>query len=208
MPPVPHPSRPARGAVVSAGPVETEIKIRIADAAAALSVIQRVGATPATGRLFEANMVYDTPTGEIRAKGQLLRLRAVGVRCVLTWKGPASTGGKHKSRAETEVVVSDCAAFDQILRELGYEPSFRYEKYRTEFTLPDEHGTITLDETPIGCFLELEGSPQWIDITATKMGFTEADYVTLSYGSLYVQHCAAGGVTPGWMVFPPEDGGT
>jgi adenylate cyclase, class 2 len=191
---------------LSAGPVETEIKLRIADAVAGLSVIQRVGATPATGRLFEANMVYDTPTGEIRAKGQLLRLRAVGDRCVLTWKGPASAGGKHKSRAETEVLVSDCTAFDQILRQLGYAPLFRYEKYRMEFTLPDEHGTITLDETPIGCFLELEGSPQWIDTTATKMGFAEADYLTQSYGSLYAQHCATTGITPGWMVFPQDSG--
>ena len=187
---------------MTAGPVETEIKLRVPDPAAGLAVIERIGAAPSTERLFEANMVYDTPAGEIRAKGQLLRVREVGDRCVLTWKGPASSGTKHKSREETEVLISDCAAFDRILRQLGYQPLFRYEKYRTEFTLPHTPGVITLDETPIGCFIELEGAADWIDATASRMGFTEEDYLTLSYGSLYAQHCTSTGVDPAWMVFP------
>ena len=185
---------------MSGSPVETEIKIRIGDAAAGRTAIERVGAVPATGRLFEANMVYDTPDGQIRGRGQLLRLRQVGDRCVLTWKGPAANG-KHKSREETEVLVSDCDAFSRILASLGYVPIFRYEKYRTEFTDPHSPGVITLDETPIGCFLELEGTPEWIDSTAERMGFTEHDYLTLSYGALYAHYRAA---TPGasaWMVF-------
>jgi adenylate cyclase class 2 len=188
---------------VSAGAVETEIKLRIDGAAAGLDLIARVGALPKTARLFESNMVYDTAAGEIRGRGELLRLRETGGQCVLTWKGPGSAG-KHKSREETEVLISDARAFDLILRRLGFEPKFRYEKYRTEFTIPDESGVITLDETPIGCFLELEGTPQWIDSTAARMGFTESDYVTLSYGSLYIEHCASSGVSQGWMVFQPE----
>ena len=188
---------------MSAGAVETEIKLRIANAAAGRDAIARVGAVPETGRLFEANMVYDTANGEIRGRGELLRLREVGDRCVLTWKGPGS-GGKHKSRQETELLIGDARAFEFILQRLGFRPVFRYEKYRTEFTIPGEAGVITLDETPIGCFLELEGVPQWIDSTAARMGFSESDYVTLSYGSLYAQHCATTGVAQGWMVFPSE----
>lgn len=185
---------------MSASPVETEIKIRIEDADAGRAAIMRVGAMPATERLFEANMVYDTPDGQIRGRGQLLRLRQVGERCILTWKGPA-TNGKHKSREETEVLISDCDAFGRILVSLGYAPMFRYEKYRTEFTDPHSPGMITLDETPIGCFLELEGTPEWIDSTAERMGFTEHDYVTLSYGALYAQHRADTPAASAWMVF-------
>ena len=188
---------------MSAGPVETEIKLRIADAAAGRAAIDSIGAVPTTGRLFEANMVWDTPDGQIRGRGQLLRLRQVGDRCVLTWKGRAS-GGKHKSREETEVLVSDCPAFSQILANLGYVATFRYEKYRTEFSDPASPGVITLDETPIGCFLELEGTPEWIDTTAGRMGFTESDYLTLSYGTLYAQHRAVTPSATAWMVFNAE----
>ena len=39
---------------------------------------------------------------------------------------------------------------------------FKYEKYRTEFA-DAAGGTVTFDETPIGNFLELEGSGAWID---------------------------------------------
>jgi adenylate cyclase, class 2 len=184
---------------VSAGPVETEVKLRMADAAAARSVIAAVGAEQICDRLFEANMVYDTPSGDIRAKGQLLRVRQVGERCVLTWKGPGSPG-KHKSREETELLLSDCDAFDRILRQLGYAPVFRYEKYRTEFAL--NGGTITLDETPIGCFIELEGTPEWIDETARRMNLDESEYITDSYATLHTQYCVQAGVERGWMTFP------
>ena len=189
---------------MSAGPVETEIKLRITDAAAGLGLIALVGALPKTGRLFEANMVYDTVACEIRGRGELLRLREVGDRCVLTWKGPGSAG-KHKSREETEVLISDAGGFDLILRRLGFTPMFRYEKYRTEFGIRDQAGVITLDETPIGCFLELEGPPQWIDRCAAALGFSVADYLTLSYLSLNQEECLKRGVAVSDMVFRQEE---
>ena len=44
---------------------------------------------------------------------------------------------------------------DLILRALGYAPSFRYEKFRAEWT--DGKGQVVVDETPIGNFCEIEG---------------------------------------------------
>ena len=58
-----------------------------------------------------------------------------------------------------------------------------------------------LDETPIGDFLELEGPPRWIARAARALGRSPADYITASYGSLYLQHCQAKGVKPSHMVF-------
>ena len=60
----------------------------------------------------------------------------------------------------------------------------------------------TLDETPIGMFMELEGTPTWIDRTARKLGFGQPDYITASYGRLYLDWCREHGVKPGNMVFP------
>jgi adenylate cyclase, class 2 len=84
---------------------------------------------------------------------------------------------------------------------MGYQPVFRYDKFRTEFARPGEAGVATLDETPIGVFLELEGSPRWVDRTARKLGFSAADYITRSYGRLYTEFCKSRGMKCGDMVF-------
>jgi adenylate cyclase class 2 len=72
-----------------------------------------------------------------------------------------------------------------MLERLGYLPGFRYEKYRTKFATAGEPGIITLDETPIGVFLELEGAKYWIDHTAGRLGFALSAYSTASYAALY-----------------------
>jgi adenylate cyclase, class 2 len=88
-----------------------------------------------------------------------------------------------------------------ILARLGHHPVFRYEKFREEYERPGQHGTITLDETPIGSFLELEGAPKWIDRTARQLGFSRADYITRSYGNLYLAYCREHGIIPSDMTF-------
>jgi adenylate cyclase class 2 len=60
---------------------------------------------------------------------------------------------------------------------------------------------VTVDETPVGWFLELEGEPAWIDRTAAELGFEEKQYLTESYGSLYLLHCKQRGIEPSDMVF-------
>jgi adenylate cyclase class 2 len=91
----------------------------------------------------------------------------------------------------------------QILSQLGYEPTFRYEKYRTEFKNREGGGSIVFDETPIGFYLELEGPAEWIDKTAAKLGFSTADYELKSYGALYRDYCAEHSLEPTAMVFSP-----
>ena len=123
----------------------------------------------------------------MRQSGRLLRLRSAGGRWTVTYKGPADQA-THKSREEIETDVSDGPAFAQILAALGYQPSFAYEKFRTTFAIAGEEGIVTLDETPIGDFLELEGPGYWIDQTALRLGFEPADYITSSYPVLYEEY--------------------
>jgi len=78
-------------------------------------------------------------------------------------------------------------AMRTIAGRLGFNAVFRYQKYRTEYKQPSRSGVATLDETPIGVYLELEGQPAWIDRTAKKLGYTEQDYITSSYGRLYLE---------------------
>jgi adenylate cyclase, class 2 len=180
--------------------LETEIKLRV-DARAARRLLGQRGFRVRRRRVFESNVVYDTPDLALRRQGRLLRLRRAGRLVTLTYKG-AACAGKHKSREELECAVPDFELFDRIIKGIGFNPVFRYEKFRTEYSPHDSTGTVTLDVTPVGDFLELEGEPEWIDRTARLLGFDESAYITASYASLYMEHCRVTGVSGTEMVFP------
>jgi adenylate cyclase, class 2 len=152
-------------------------------------------------RVFEANTLFDTARGALRRKGCLLRVREAGPQGFLTYKG-VGAAGKYKDREELEVEVSDPRRLSEILARLDFVPAFRYEKYRTEYRRAGEAGVATLDETPIGIYLELEGAPAWIDRSARRLGFAESDYSTASYGSLYLDYCRGRGLQATHMTFP------
>ena len=183
------------------GDRENEIKLAVADAPSGRRLLHAAGFRVHKPRVFESNFVFDTSEFAILHGGALLRLRQVKKHGVLTYKGPADEGGLHKSRQEVESEVADPAAVRFILERLGYRQAFRYDKFRTEFKRPGEAGEATLDETPIGVFLELEGSPTWVDRTARKLGFSPADYITRSYGRLYTEFCETRGIPRANMVF-------
>lgn len=129
-----------------------------------------------------------------------MRVREAGAEGVLTYKGLESRG-KHKDREELQVHVSDPGRMREILARLEFVPGFRYEKYRAEYQRAGERGVATLDETPVGVYIELEGSPGWIDRNARRLGFRDSDYVTTSYYGLYVEHCRNLGLQPTNMTF-------
>ena len=180
--------------------VENEVKLRVDDLAQIRSVLSTSGFQELTPRLLEVNTVFDTPAGEIRGRGELLRLRKAGDQNVITFKGKAHIGA-HKTREELEITVSDHTTCALILQRLGYVEIFRYEKYRTEFRRAGESGLVMLDETPIGTYLELEGTASWIDAVARELGYGPGDYVTSSYGALYLEYCSTRALVPKDMVF-------
>jgi adenylate cyclase class 2 len=184
---------------------ETEIKLRVAERVPTVERIMAAGYEQSAARVFEANTVFDTPDQRLRGNDMLLRLRQVGSTSILTWKGPGIPG-PHKSRPELETSVDSGEALAQVFRHLGYDPMFRYEKYRTEFRKTNSPGVVTFDETPIGNFLELEGPAEWIDKTAAELGFAPKEYILDSYGKLYLADCERRGVPPGHMVFAPTAG--
>jgi adenylate cyclase, class 2 len=184
---------------------EVEIKLAVSGADEARRMLRAAGFRVYKRRVFEKNTVFDASSQTLRTSARLLRVRETGKVAKLTYKGPPDTG-KHKSREELELGVSDARTITAILERLAYHPAFRYEKFRTEFRRRGIGGVVTggvatVDETPIGVYLELEGGPTWIDRTAYQLGFAEKDYITASYARLYVEWCEARGVEPSDMLF-------
>jgi len=163
---------------------EIEIKFCVTDLKALSRKLRAAGFRIVTPRTHEMNTLYDLPGEVLRLHKELLRLRKYGSEWTLTHKAKKKTG-RHSSREELETCVADGKQMDAILRALGYAPSFRYEKFRAEWS--DGKGQVVVDETPIGDFCEIEGAPRWIDATAKKLGVQEADYITKNYATLFLE---------------------
>lgn len=124
-------------------------------------------------------------------------MRDDGGAGVLTFKGPV-VPGPLKVREEIETPAASAEQLLEILARLGFAPVFRYEKYREEFAVPG--ALVAIDETPIGTFVEIEGEAGAIHEWARRLGKTPADYVTLSYRSLFLAE-AGPDASPGDMTF-------
>lgn len=181
--------------------VEIEIKLRLRGNLSKIRrVLHRRGFRVIRSRALETNVLFDTSKRSLRKHGKLLRVRRVGPHTLLTYKGP-SESSRYKKRREVEIDLPDSNSIDAILTQIGYRPEFRYEKYRTEYARRSAGGKVLLDETPIGNFLEIEGSPRWIDRTARLLGFSKKDYITRSYGYLYLAFCRERRMRPKDMLF-------
>jgi adenylate cyclase, class 2 len=163
---------------------EIEIKFRVGDLRALARRLRAAGFRLVTRRTHEMNALYDLPGGVLQSRKELLRIRKYGSEWTVTHKS-GTTRGRHSSRVELETGVADGKKLDAILRALGYSPSFRYEKFRAEWS--DGKGQVVVDETPVGDFCEIEGAPRWIDATAKKLGVRPADYITKNYASLFLE---------------------
>ena len=179
---------------------ETEVKLAVPGVADAKRLLYRAGFRVYKRRTFEDNLVLDTAALELRNSARLLRVREAGGKTTVTYKG-RPIPSRHKSREELEFEASSADAVAAVFDPLGFRQVFRYQKYRTEYKQRGSSGVATLDETPIGTFLELEGNPGWIDRTAARLGFQESDYITESYGQLYLDWCKRQRRKPKDMVF-------
>jgi adenylate cyclase class 2 len=182
--------------------IEIEIKLRLPGRLGKIRRrLRELGFQIAKHRALESNTLFDNAKRTLRKHGKLIRLRATSGQRVLTYKGP-SQASKYKKRPELEIDLPRGAHMETILEQMGYHPVFQYEKFRTEYgKRPPNGGKVLLDETPIGNFLEIEGSPRWIDRTARLLGFASNDYITRSYGYLYLAYCRERRIPPRDMLF-------
>lgn len=178
--------------------LEQEVKLAYASVEAARHAVQRAGGRLVVSRRLLDDRLYDTHDFALRNTGQGLRIRQDGPHVVLTWKGPPQPGAV-KIREEIESECSDAVTLGAVLGALGYLPRFRAQKYREEY---DVNGaTVTVDDTPMGVFVEIEAPPDAIAQVAASLGRSQADYELASYASLWRARCETRGVAAGDMLF-------
>lgn len=135
---------------------------------------------------FETNIIFDTPENQLEKKGFLLRLRKKNGYGILTLKRPKAVGiseNRYKIKEEIESRVTDFDSIKTILLALGFEIFFIYEKYREIYK--NQNVLITIDRTPIGNFIEIEGNARQIDQISKKLGFSQQDYIVEDYFVLF-----------------------
>jgi adenylate cyclase class 2 len=180
--------------------IETEIKIKIEDPADFCRRLEILGPEIISARHYEDNLLLDFPDERLRTSQCLLRIRfTVGSHGILTFKGCPQPDGIFKTREELETSIGNGATVLQILENIGMHVGFRYQKYRREYLVEGVH--VAVDETPIGNYIEIEGAEEGIRNLAGLLGFEEAQFVRLSYYSLYLEYCRERGETPRFMVF-------
>lgn len=176
----------------SPAPLETELKLPVPGLALLRPRLAALGFVEAIPPQAEHSTLWDRE-GALRAAGCALRVRDYAGEARLTWKGPRVPDAQLKIRPELETGVADGRILEAILRALGFTPVLVLEKVRAVW----RRGALEacLDETPFGCFLELEGEPGAIRSTLADLGLDPSRAEPRSYPELYQAH-GLGGITP------------
>jgi len=179
-------------------PLEREVKLRFDTAEQAREAVLATGATPLLGRRLQEDSLLDTDDEQLRRRRCVLRVRVECGKSRVTFKGPVQPS-PMKLREEAETVVGSGDVLLQIFEALGLHVWFRYEKYREEFSHEDV--TVAIDETPVGVFVEVEGTEHGIEEMTGALGRTTDDYIVDSYRALYLQYRDARGLSGPDMLF-------
>ncbi len=133
--------------------LEIEIKAGVEDHEQARSGILALGGR-FRGRFREVDTYYSHPARDFALSDEALRIRTVGDRSTLTYKGPR-LGERSKTRFESETGVENPEALREILRELGFADVAVVRKDREIYEYGDVE--ICMDSVEgLGLFVELE----------------------------------------------------
>ena len=171
--------------------LEIEVKLKIRNLQRLRRDLLEMGCKKTVPRSLERNWTWDFPGQPLRQQGKLLRVRQFAGHCLLTFKGAAKQSRHFKIREERETVVQDRRILGVILERLGLQVMFRYEKFRTSYSLRlrgmRRSVDLSVDETPIGNYLEIEGTEADIHRVAEKLGFEEDAFIKESYLALFAK---------------------
>ena len=182
--------------------LEAEVKLACAD----LDRLRKAGfeLIVVEPRHFEDNWLLDSADQTLLKQGAALRIRSVDGKGWLTYKGVVrDSDSPVKVREEIEVETAAPDRMFELFERLGFQRSFRYQKYRTGYRLSVEGRDlkVVLDETPMGNFIEIEGEEGTVARVFEAAGFSAGEIVRESYPELQASRCRERGVPLEDLVF-------
>lgn len=168
-----------------AAPLEIEIKLRLTSLDGVRLRLAAAGFAMAHAEAEETSVLWDRQ-GELRGQDSALRLRRYGATATLTWKGRRQADARLKIRPELETVVADAEAMAGILHGLGFEPTLTMVKRRSLWVRGELEAC--LDQAPFGCFMELEGSREAIEVALADLGLQDLVPEQRSYPALFQEY--------------------
>jgi len=168
---------------------ENEIKIALTKESMATlrHRLELQGSRITTRETLETNTLFDFENRRLTENGCALRMRSYDQMSLLTYKGPVQDDPLFKRRSELQTRVSHPDTMHQILASLGLEPCFQYSKMREiqSLTIGEVSLEVSLDETPVGFFVELEGAPSTITKALRILSLENKQVIRDTYVSLY-----------------------
>jgi adenylate cyclase class 2 len=141
--------------------LEIEMKFPVTDLQKIGSKLASWGYVPDPSQR-ESDHYFNAPDRNFARTDEALRLRRIGRRNRVTYKGPRLSG-PEKSRVEIEVELAEgdtpANDFDQLLQNLGYRLTAVVRKQRTIYHLERKGFTLEVcldDVDGVGRFVELE----------------------------------------------------
>jgi adenylate cyclase class 2 len=141
---------------------EVEKKFLLLDLQQTIERLQNLGVEIGPGK-DQVDKYYNHPARDFVQTDEILRLRTMGERNYITYKG-ARIDATTKTRRELELPLLDghyLQEFEQLLVLLGFQPVMTIHKFRrkAEIRWDDYDVEISLDEIDqLGSFIELETS--------------------------------------------------
>jgi adenylate cyclase class 2 len=164
---------------------EIEVKFRISDPEDMRSKLKKTGAYT-RGSVTERNITFDGKEGEFGNDMKMLRVRDDG-KVTITYKGE-SQKSRFKHRKELDLNTDDFSKSVEMLKSLGFQPAWSYEKVRENWFLGK--ALISIDRLPnLGYWLEIEGSEEDIDKTIEALGLNPGEGITKTYRKIFQEYC-------------------
>lgn len=161
---------------------EIEVKVVLKDFKEIKKKLKELGAEKKCPKTFEKNILFGHKKLKFE-KDWILRLRKFGKKNILTLKTSAKGKKGFKVREEINILVEDFENMKNILEKIGFFEAFYYEKYREDYIYNGLN--ISLDKTPIGNYVEIEGDYKNILKFLKKINVKIEETISLSYIQLF-----------------------
>ena len=149
--------------------LEVEQKFRVASHDDIVAKLVQLGAT-SLGEFEHRDTYYAHPSRDFAQSDEALRIRCVGDKSYITYKGP-KLDATTKTRREIELPIESPEQFAEILLALGFTPVAEVTKRRQvmQIARPPFSIELALDKiNGLGNFVELEVAAEMADLDAAR----------------------------------------